>query len=468
MLNPRQRLRPRLPLVGDAPAFRQDLLAALARGRYEQGDVARYRLGPVSVYGVSSAETCERVLTDSETFGKLGPDNPLRLALGDGLLTRSDHDSWLRNRRMVAPAYHRRRIEAMYATMLGCVEEMLGRWDERVAPGAVIDLHTELMHVTLDIVSRCMFSVPMLTEDSALRPDAVEYAVTYTFLRLQNPAAPPTWVPTPANRRFAKIVAGLDALMATMISERRRVLADGNEGPEDLLDMLIRATDADTGEQMSDAELRDEIITTLAAGHETTAITLTWAFYLLSTHPQWRARVLAEIDDTVGGRVPTAADLPRLPLVAQVFDEALRLFPSSPTVPRQTRRPVRLGGFDLPVGSRVLVDVAGLHRNRRHWPDPDTFDPSRFEPGSSSTRNRWTYLPFGGGPHLCVGKQFALQEARLLLAAILGRYDVRHHPGYPVDDRATITLRPRYGLRVVLHPRTGLDATHTDPLTKAA
>ena len=454
MLNPRLRLRPRLPVVGDAPAFRQDLLAALARGRFEQGDVARYRLGPVSVYGVSSPEVAEQVLTDSETFGKLGPDTPLRLALGDGLLTRSDHESWLRNRRMVAPIYHRRRVEAMYATMQDCTEEMLDRWRRDVPAGGLVDLHTDLMHVTLDIVSRCMFSTPMISADSALRPESVEYAVTYTFLRLQNPAAPPTWLPTPANRRFAEIIGGLDTLMATMIAERRAALAAGQQGKEDLLDMLMRATDADTGATMTDTELRDEIITTLAAGHETTAITLTWAFYLLSTHPGWRRRLLDELDTVLAGRAPDVADLPRLPLVGQVFDEALRLFPSSPTVPRQTRKPVRLGPYEVPVGSRILIDVHGLHRNRRHWPEPDTFDPARFSAEGRVGRSRWAHLPFGGGPHLCVGKQFAIQEAQLLLASILSRYDVRHHPGYPVDDRATITLRPRYGLQVTLHPRT--------------
>ena len=454
MLNPRLRLRPRLPMVGDAPAFRQDLLAALARGRFEQGEVARYRLGPVTVYGVSSPEVAERVLTDSDTFGKLGPDNPLRLALGDGLLTRSDHESWLRNRRMVAPMYHRRRVEAMYASMQDCVTEMLTRWSGTLPPGAVIDLHTELMHVTLDIVSRCMFSTPMLSADSALRPESVEYAVTYTFLRLQNPVAPPTWAPTPANRRFGTIIAGLDQLMAAMIAQRRAALVSGAAGQEDLLDMLMHAEDADTGARMTDTELRDEIITTLAAGHETTAITLTWAFYLLSTHPAWRRRVTEEIDAVLAGRPPAVADLARMPLVGQVFDEALRLFPSSPTVPRQTRKPVRLGPYDVAVGSRILIDVHGLHRNRRHWPDPETFDPLRFSPEGRAGRSRWAHLPFGGGPHLCVGKQFAIQEAQLLLASILGRYDIRHHPGHPVDDRATITLRPRHGLHVTLHPRS--------------
>lgn len=412
--------------------------------------MARYRLGAVIAFGVSSPEVAERVLTDSDTFGKLGPDNPLRLALGDGLLTRSDHESWLRNRRMVAGIYHRKRVEQMYSTMQACTNEMTQRWSRDFPAGAVLDLHVELMQVTLDIVSRCMFSTPMLSKDSALSPAAVEHAVTYTFLRLQNPAAPPTSWPTPANRKFAAIMKGLDELLYGMIAERRGS-PEASHG--DLLDMLMQATDADTGERMNDVELRDEIITTLAAGHETTAITLTWAFYLLSIHPEWRRRLQAEIDDVIHGGMPTVADLAAMPLVGQVFDEALRLFPSSPTVPRLVNKPTTLGRFDVPVGARVLIDIHGVHRNRRHWDDPETFDPRRFAPDEKAGRSRWAHLPFGGGPHLCVGKQFAIQEAQLLLASILSVYDVRHHPGYPVEDRATITLRPRYGLYVTLHPR---------------
>lgn len=450
MLNQRRRLRPRLPLVGDALAFRQDLLAALTRGCAEQGDVARYRLGPITVFGVSSPEIAERVLTDSATFGKLGPDNPLRLALGDGLLTRSDHDSWLRNRRMVAPAYHRHNIATIYTSMQSCARELLRRWRDTVPAGGEIDLHVDLMQVTLDIVSRCMFSTPMLTTTSALSPQAVEHAVTYTFLRLQNPLAPPPSWPTPSNRRFQRIMADLDELMYSMIAQRR-----GQQGARqgDLLDMLMSAVDADTGESMSDRELRDEIITTLAAGHETTAVTLTWTFYLLSRHPQWRRRLQQEIDDVLDGDTPAVADLARLPLVTHAFDEALRLFPSSPTVPRLAQRPTRLGYFDVPPGTRVLVDIHGVHRHPRHWDDPEAFDPLRFAPENSAGRHRYAHLPFGGGPHLCVGKQFAIQEAQLLLASILGAYDVRHHPGRPVEDRATITLRPRYGMWVTLHPR---------------
>ncbi|MGB8383274.1 MAG: cytochrome P450, partial [Dermatophilaceae bacterium] len=294
----------------------------------------------------------------------------------------------------------------------------------------------------------------------ALSPQAVEYAVTYTFLRLQNPAAPPPSWPTPSNRKFQRIMGGLDHMMYDMIAQRRTEAAAAKG---DLLDMLMYAQDADTGETMTDLELRDEIITTLAAGHETTAITLTWAFYLLSVNPHWRYRVQEQIDSVLGGGMPSAADLPRMPLVGQVFDEALRLFPSSPTVPRLVQKPTRLGRHDVPVGSRILLDIHGIHLNRAYWEQPERFDPMRFAPENRKGRHRYAHLPFGGGPHLCVGKQFAIQEAQLLLAAILSAYDVRHHPGAPVEDRATITLRPRYGLRVTLHPRQVLRRQHDEP-----
>ncbi len=442
--------RARMPFLGEALAFRADLLGSLQRGWYEQGDVAAYRLAGLDVVSVTSPALAERVSTDSATYGKLGPSNPLRLALGDGLLTRSDHDSWLRNRRMVAPIYHGRAVAAMSASMRDVTGEMLDRWDREIAPGGTLDLHTELMHATLDIVSRCMFSMPMRERIDAISPAAVEQALTYVFRRLQNPAAPPATWPTPANRRFWATMSGIDDMVYGLIEERR---AEGTYHRADLLDMLLTAQDADTGEVMTDLEVRDEVLTTLAAGHETTAISLTWAMHLLSQHPDVRRRVQKEVDEALGGRVPQAEDLKVLPLVGQVFNEALRLYPSSPTVPREVTKDTELGGKPLAAGTRVLINIAGIHRHPDHWQNPDSFEPERFTVERAAGRHRWAHMPFGGGPHLCVGKQFALVEAAILLAGMTGRYDVRTVPHHRVDPYATITLRPRYGLMVTVHPR---------------
>ena len=191
------------PLLGSIPAFRRDILAAMSAGWREHGDLTRYTLGPLVVHGVSSPELAEEVLTDSATYGKLGPENPLRLVLGNGLLTSSDHDSWLRNRRMMQPVFARSSIAGLYDTMVGCTESALERLDADYAPGDQLDLHTEMMRVTLDIVSRAMFSANILDDLDTIGPHAVDIAVNYAFSRLQNPFSPPTSWPTPSNRRFA-------------------------------------------------------------------------------------------------------------------------------------------------------------------------------------------------------------------------------------------------------------------------
>src|SRR6478609_1352871 len=258
-------------VIGDIRDFQADILAALRRGWREQGDLARYQLGPIKVVGISSPELAEKILTDSATYAKLGRDNPLRLALGDGLLTNSDHPDWLRKRRMVQPAYHGKSMEHMFRSMQDCTVELADRWQQDLRGGDVLDLHVQMMHVTLDIVSRAMFSRPMLT-GSALSPKAVDVAINYTFSRLQNPLAPPMWLPTPRNRRFRGVMTGLDDLRCGLIRDRRNGTdrpTDRGAASVDLLDMLVDARDADTGEAMSDREVRDEVITTFAAGHET-------------------------------------------------------------------------------------------------------------------------------------------------------------------------------------------------------
>jgi cytochrome P450 len=438
-----------LPVLGSIPSFRRDILAAMMAGFQNQGDLVSYRLGPVVVYGVSSPELAAEVLTDSARFGKLGEDNPLRLVLGTGLLTSSDHESWLRNRRMMQPVYARANLTGMYATMVASTDNWMAHLADTYRPGAQLDLHSELMRVTLDIVSRCMFSTNVLDELTTIGPRAVDIAINFAFNRLQNPFSPPLGWPTPANRRFRQVMTAIDGLMYRLINERRA----GGAAHHDLLEMLLACRDEDTGAGMTDTELRDEVITTFAAGHETTAITLTWAVYLLSQNPKVRRRLQDEVDTVLAGRTPALADLPRLPYTAQVFAEAMRLYPSAPIVPRLTQRDTEVGGRALPGGSRVLVNLYNIHRHPQHWPDAERFDPDRFAPQTQKDRHRFAYLPFGGGPHLCIGKHFALMEANLLLAALTQKYEFRHLPSHPVVNHATITLRPKFGMVMTMHPR---------------
>ncbi|MEJ3745469.1 cytochrome P450 [Actinomycetes bacterium KLBMP 9797] len=438
-----------LPVLGSVVAFKRDILAAMAAGWRANGDLVRHRLGPLEVYGVSSPELAAEVLTDSATYGKLGPDNPLRLVLGDGLLTSSDHESWLRNRRMMQPIYTRASIATMFGTMVGCVDAMLAHLDRDCRAGDQIDLHKELMRVTLDIVSRCMFSTNVMDRLHTIGPHAVDIAINYAFQRLQNPFSLPTGWPTPGNRRFHRVMAALDDMMYSLIAERRA----STDTHGDLLDALLAMRDEQTGATMTDVELRDEIITTFAAGHETTAITLTWTLYLLSQHPRALRRLQDEVDERLAGRTPALEDLPHLPYTLRVFEEAMRFYPSAPIVPRLANRATELAGHRIPRGARMLVNLYNIHRHPAHWSDPERFDPDRFTPERRKGQHRHAYLPFGAGPHLCIGKHFALLEAHLLLAALVQRYEFRHVPAHRVVNHATITLRPKYGMLMTMFPR---------------
>lgn len=446
-----------LPGLGSVIDFRRDILAAMQEGWQARGDLARYRLGPVHVHGVSSPELAGQVLTDSAAYGKLGSDNPLRLVLGEGLLTSDDHESWMRNRRMMQPLYTKQAIARMFTTMSEAVEDQLAHMDATFRNGEAVDMHSELMRVTLDIVSRCMFSTDISQNLGAIGPDAVDVAINYAFDRLQNPFSPPTHWPTPRNNRFRQTMAEIDEMVFRIIRERRAEPPERRRG--DLLDMLLDARDEDTGEGMSDQQLRDEVLTTFAAGHETTAVTLSWTLYLLSQNRQVLARAQQEVDAALGGRMPVKDDLPAMPYALQVFEESLRLYPSAPIVPRLALKDTELGGYRVPRGARILVNLYNIHRHPAHWPDAEVFDPDRFRPvpaangEGSDKRHRFAYLPFGAGPHLCIGKHFALLEAHLLLAALLQRYEFRHVPSHRVVNHATITLRPRFGMVMTMHER---------------
>ncbi|MBZ0287575.1 MAG: cytochrome P450, partial [Anaerolineae bacterium] len=272
----------------------------------------------------------------------------------------------------------------------------------------------------------------------------------------------PKWMPTPKRARTAKLIAELDAIIQRFIDERRKT----NEDRGDLLSMLMLAED-DNGDHMSDRQLRDEVMTLFFAGHETTANTLTWAWYLLAGHADVREKLWSEVDTTLAGRAPTLADLQNLPYSDQVIKEALRLYPPAPGMNREPIEDVTVGGYDVPKGVQLSLSIYAMQRSARYFENPEQFDPERFSPEREKQIPRYAYLPFGGGPRVCIGNMFAMMEARLVLATVAARYDLALLPEPAVVPEQLVTIRPRYGIQMkTLARKTVTPSTnHTDRIT---
>lgn len=367
----------------------------------------------------------------------------LRQFLGNGLLT-SSGDFWRRQRRIAQPAFHRKRIAGFADIMVSDTLDMLRRWDDVAALGNSVDLAHEMMSLTLRIVGKTMLSTDV--HDSA---DAVGNAVTVLneWADAAIDSLLPIGFPTPATLRARDASRRLDRVIGDIVARRR-----AGEQAEDLLAMLMEAKDAETGESMTDKQLRDEVMTMFLAGHETTANALAWTFYLLSTHPDIERRVRAELDAALGGTPPSLADLPRLPYLLQVIKEAMRLYPPAWMIDRNAVADDEIGGYRIRRGTLVLISPYVTHRHPGMWPNPEGFDPERFTPEAEESRPRYAYFPFGGGPRQCIGNSFAMMEAQLIVATVLQRFKPWLVPGHPVAPQTLITLRPRWGLRMGLMP----------------
>lgn len=437
-------------LVGSLPEFTHDLPGTMAHNFALYGDMVRYRVGPRTIFVLSHPELSQEILVERQReFPKFEGKNGLGIVVGNGLIANVDHDSWLTQRRMMQPMFHRKRLAAMGDKLSAAGERMVNRWST-YTPGTTVDVGQEMLQVTLDIITQTMFSADVLGQVGSIGP-AVDVGIHYASYKLQNPfTAPASW-PTPRNRAYAAAQQTLDRVIYGFINQRR---ASG-EAPGDLLDMLLEARDADTGAQMSDQQIHDEVLTIFAAGHETTANTLTFAWYLLSQYPQVLARLQAEIDTVLQGRTPTVADLPQLPYTQQVFKEAMRLYPAAPIVgPRRVLADTTVGGYSVPAGSRLIVSIYNIHRHPALWEKPLLFNPDRFAPEQSANRHHLAFMPFGAGPRKCIGNNLAEMEGPLLLAFGAQRYELRMQPGQPIETEMAITLRPKDGLQMTLHPRT--------------
>jgi cytochrome P450 len=435
----------KLPILGSLELLR-DPLKELTRARDEFGDAACFRVGPVRFVSLADPELAQHVLVrNHRNYVKSRSYEGLRLVLGNGLVT-SEGEHWRRQRKLTQPAFHRARLAALAEVMAQCIEERMQAWDARTIAGpAAIDVHHEMMQLTLRIVGRTLFGTELGRDLGALGP-----AIT-TCLHKANEFAEsivrlPLWLPTRSNLRFARAKRLLDGIVHGIIEARRRSDARGEPPRDDVLAMLMAATDESGTERMSDADLRDEVMTLFLAGHETIATAMSWTWMLLHQHPQVAARVRQEALEVLGGRAPGFEDLPQLVYTGQVIDEAMRVYPPVWIVERQALAADQLGPWHVPPGTIVAVSPWVMHRHPGLWPDPLRFDPERFAPERAEGRPKHAFLPFGAGPRICIGNHFALMEAKIILATIIQRYTVEVLRPEHVALDPRVTLRPKDGM----------------------
>ena len=428
------------PVVGNLAAFRAKPLQFLTRVAQEYGDISYFRLANQDIYLLNHPDFVRDVLvTNQANFTKSRFLQRARVLLGDGLLT-SEGSIHVRQRRLVQPAFHRDRMAAYAQVMIDSAVRMRERWKD----GGAVEVSGEMMRLTLSIVGKTLFSADVESEASEIGE-----ALTSVLKMFQMVMMPFSEylekLPLPSIRRFEKARARLDQTIYGLIRERRK----SGEDSGDLLSMLLLAQDEDaTGGAMTDVQVRDEALTLLLAGHETTANALTWTWYLLSQNPECEARLQREIDSVLDGRVPEIADLPQLRYTEMVFAESMRLYPPAWAIGRMSKAPFELGGIEIGAKSICLVSPYVTHRDVRWFPDPEKFDPERWTAEARESRPKFSYFPFGGGSRVCIGERFAWMEGVLVLATVAQKWKLRLDPAQKVEPLPLITLRTKYGMRM--------------------
>lgn len=434
-------------LTGGLVPFRSNPLRLFERAVERFGDTSRIRFLRTYFNVVRHPDDVKRVLVDnSRNYGKrtVGYDK-LRVFLGNGMLT-SEGEFWRRQRRIAQPAFHRDRIGAFADTMVRMAGEMLDGWEAPAREGRGIDVDREMMAITLRIVASTLLSIDVSDKEREVG-DAVSLLIEFANDAITRILPIHEKLPTRKHQEFTAAAGALDEMVYGMIAERRR--DPGDRG--DLLSMFMNTVDEETGESMTDQQLRDEIMTMFLAGHETTANGLSWALYCLARDPDVRARLAAEVREVLAGRAPTLEDVPRLIYTRMIIDESLRLYPPVWLAGRNVVEDDVLGGYRVPRGELVFVSPYLTHRHPEFWPEPETFDPERFRPERVKARPRYAYFPFSGGPRKCIGDSFALMEMTLVLACIAQRFELELVPGHPVELEPLVTMRPRFGIRAVPH-----------------
>ena len=446
-------------LLGNLPEFRRDILSLFAQAQKEHGDLIRLRLAHTVAHVLCHPTMAEQALiTDTQSivkYSQVKPNRGLSLLLGKGLIM-SSGDLWRRQRSLINPMFRPRTIEGFAEIMLACAHELITRLEQKAAERKRVDVSSEMTRAAMQAALRTMFTVSV-NDNPDHFAEAITVVLRHSFESVKNPLLPPLGWPTKNNRRFHSAIAKIDNYINGLVQER---IASGVK-KEDLLGLFLDATYPGTQEHMSSRQVRDEAVTMLGAGHETSASALTWALVQIARSPHIARRIRQELGEAVGSEALTFAHLRKLRYLQAVVQETLRLYAPVPVIPRAVIRETTVDGCRLPRGSMVFISVYNIHRHADYWPNPEEFDPERFlgERGGLQ-KHRCAYMPFGAGERFCIGSNFASIELQIFLARIVGTFDLHMVETEPIVREVAVTMRPSKPVFMMLERTTSRQAVH--------
>jgi cytochrome P450 len=438
------------PVIGNlldlASPNRIDWLQSIAT---KYGDVSKFKLITDDVYLINHPDLVKEVLTKkSANYTKNTLSfKVVKVVLGESTFT-SMGDAWQRKRRLVQPSFQKRRIAALSTAITDTITEMLEEWEIACDKKQTLSAAHEMMQITLKVVVKSLFSTALSKEETQTVANVFTPLLDATNKRVSNPFQWVYKLPLTSNKTYRKFIDELDTIIYRIIRDRRKM----TDPPMDLLQMLMDAQDEETGEPLTDEELRDEVMTVFIAGHETTANAMSWLWVLLAKNPEVREKVEAEVAEVLGDRIPTPADFPQLAYSLKVFKETMRLYPPVPILPRRAEEDDMLGGYFIKGGNRILFSPYLLHRHPDFWENPEVFDPHRFDKEAEIKQHSFAYLPFGGGSRICIGNHFAMMEAIFITAMVTQRFKI-HIPDTNVEPLISLTTRPKGGVPFQLERR---------------
>lgn len=405
------------------------------------GDIVHFQIGPYPVYLITNPEYIKHVLQDNnKNYSKGRIYAAFKPVVGDGLLT-AEGEAWRHHRRLANPSFQHSHVHGFVPMFVKQAQHLLADWETHVQKHDTFDLAKDMMRLTFGVVGQALFSMD-IEQDAHEVGEAITIALAEASKRADMLIPIPMWLPTASNQQYKDALDTLNSNVMKIIHERQSM----SDRPSDLLSDLIDAVDEETKEHMTDEELRDDVMTFMLAGHETTANALTWTWYLLSEHPEAEERVRSECAKVVGDRVPTFKDLESLSYTKMVFQEAMRIYPPFPFIARSSLEPDQIGGYDIPANAIVMMSQYLMHRHPKFWDNPESFDPERFRPEAIRERPHLCYFPFGGGQRMCIGADFATQEAQVFLCMAVQKYHLQRASTEPVELLEQVTLRPRDGM----------------------